>query len=99
MLTRKWPVLDLGDQPNLLPKDWTLSVAGLINNPIKWSWNDFMAQPQFDSTSDIHCVTQRSRFDNHWQGVSAKHFLSIVQPKLEAAYLMLKSYDGKASHP
>ena len=98
MLTRKWPVLDLGDQPNLLPKDWTLSVAGLINNPIKWSWDDFMAQPQFDSTSDIHCVTQWSRFDNHWQGVSAKHFLSIVQPKLEAAYLMLKSYDGYATN-
>ena len=96
--TRKWPVLDLGDQPNLSTNDWMFSVAGLVNNPIKWSWSDFMAQPQIDSVSDIHCVTAWSRFDNHWQGVSAKHFLSIVDPKPDAAYLMIKGYDGYATN-
>jgi DMSO/TMAO reductase YedYZ molybdopterin-dependent catalytic subunit len=96
--TRKWPVLDLGDQPNLSANDWALSVAGLVNNPIKWSWADFMAQPQTDSVSDIHCVTAWSRFDNHWQGVSAKHLLSVIQPKPDAAYLMLKGYDGYATN-
>jgi DMSO/TMAO reductase YedYZ molybdopterin-dependent catalytic subunit len=97
-LTRKWPVLDLGDQPNLTTNDWALSVGGLVSNPIKWNWADFMAQPQTDSVSDIHCVTAWSRFDNHWQGVSAKHFLSAVQPKPEAAFLMIKGYDGYATN-
>ena len=38
-----------------------------------------MAQPQVEEVSDIHCVTQWSRYDNHWQGVSAKHILELVQ--------------------
>ena len=30
--------------------------------------------------SDMHCVTQWSRYDNHWKGVPARALLAIVQP-------------------
>ena len=91
--TEKWPVLDLGDQPSVSNNDWALSVSGLVNNPIRWRWVDFLARPQTDGVSDIHCVTTWSRFDNHWRGVSTKHLLSLIEPKRDAAYLIFKGYD------
>lgn len=96
--THKWPVLDLGERPAIDHRDWLLTVGGLVGNNIKWSWDDFMAQPQTESVSDIHCVTQWSLFDNHWEGVSAKAFLKAVQPAPEAAFLVLRSHDGYATN-
>ena len=97
-LVKDFPVLDLGNQPNMLSRDWVLSAAGQISNPLRWSWDDLMAQPQTEITSVIHCVTTWSRYDNRWKGVSAKHLLSQVQPRPNAAYLMVRSYDGYASN-
>lgn len=92
--TVDWPVLDLGIQPNLAAKDWSLSVGGAVENPIKWSWDDFLAQPQTELISDIHCVTTWSRYDNTWNGVSARHLLAMVKPRTSARFIMLRSYDG-----
>ena len=38
------------------------------NNPIFWDLPQFTAQPQTKFTSDIHCVTTWSRYDNQWEG-------------------------------
>jgi hypothetical protein len=32
-LTRSWPVLDLGNQPVIVPRDWTLTVGGMAHHP------------------------------------------------------------------
>ncbi|MBM3569296.1 MAG: sulfite oxidase-like oxidoreductase [Alphaproteobacteria bacterium] len=93
-LVKDWPVLDLGVQPLVSPRDWKLSVGGAVENLIAWSFQDFMAQPQVEIVSDIHCVTGWSRYDNRWQGVSIKHFLSVVRPKPGATALMLHGHDG-----
>lgn len=95
---RDFPVLDLGQQPNLSRKEWRLSVSGLVEHPIDWSWDDFLAQPQVTLVSDIHCVTSWSRYGNSWQGVSARHLLEVVRPRPEAKFLMLKSYDGYSTN-
>lgn len=92
--TVDWPVLDLGIQPNLTQKDWSLSVGGAVEKPLKWSWDDFLAQPQTELVSDIHCVTTWSRYDNTWNGVSARHLLAMVKPRASARFIMFRSYDG-----
>ena len=97
-LVKNWPILDLGTHPNVPAKEWRLQVGGLVENPIRWGWDELMAQPRFRSTSDIHCVTQWSRFDNRWEGVSAQHLLSVVKPKPSARFVMFKSYDGYATN-
>jgi DMSO/TMAO reductase YedYZ molybdopterin-dependent catalytic subunit len=91
---KNWPVLDLGVQPNVLPRVWRLDVGGLVENPLSWSLEEFMAQPQEDFVSDIHCVTQWSRYDNHWRGVSAKHIMDLARVKPEARHVIFHSYDG-----
>lgn len=91
---KNWPVLDLGVQPNVRPQDWRLQVTGLVENPITWTLDEFMAQPQADFISDIHCVTQWSRYDNHWRGIAAHHVLDLVKPKPEVRHIIFGSYDG-----
>lgn len=93
-LTQDFPVLDLGIQPDVPLDQWRFTVSGLVENPIDWDWQAFNDQPQTDFISDIHCVTTWSRYDNAWQGVSARHLLQTVKPKPEAAHLIFYSHDG-----
>jgi DMSO/TMAO reductase YedYZ molybdopterin-dependent catalytic subunit len=88
-----WPILDLGIQPDVPLDRWKLDVDGLVGTPLAWDWEGFRAQPQFHDVSDIHCVTQWSRYENAWDGVSAKQLLGLVKPKPEAKFLMFTSYD------
>ncbi len=92
--TFDFPVLDLGDQPNLSTRDWSLSVGGMVEHPLRWDWAAFMAQPQTELVGDIHCVTTWSRYDNTWAGVSARHLLAAVRPRRGARFLLLRSFDG-----
>lgn len=92
-LVRDWPVLDLGIVPEVETKDWRLQVDGLVGNKLDWSWDEFLAQPAFRGVSDIHCVTAWSRFDNQWDGVSAKHILALAKPMPEAQFVVFHSYD------
>jgi len=91
---KNWPVLDLGVQPDVKPENWRLRVSGAVENALHWTLEEFLALPQTDFVSDIHCVTQWSRFDNHWRGVAAKTLLDLVRPKAEAAHVVFHSTDG-----
>ena len=93
-IVKDWPVLDLGLKPRIGPDTWQLTVDGLVKNPITWSWADFQSQPQVQSVSDIHCVTAWSRYDNEWEGVSARHLLSVVQPLPEVRHIVFHAHDG-----
>ncbi|MCK8783565.1 sulfite oxidase-like oxidoreductase [Roseomonas sp. NAR14] len=93
-LVRDWPVLDLGVQPDVPPAKFRLDVDGLVEAPLSLDWEGYMALPQVESVSDIHCVTQWSRYDNHWQGVAARELLSRVRPKPDARFVVFHSHDG-----
>jgi DMSO/TMAO reductase YedYZ molybdopterin-dependent catalytic subunit len=85
-LVRDWPVLDLGAEPDVTAQRFRLDVDGAVVNRLSLTLDEFMALPQVESVSDIHCVTQWSRYDNHWKGVAARTILDRVQP--------FHSYDG-----
>lgn len=91
---KDWPVLDLGIRPDVAREDWSLTVDGLVEAPVKWDWATLEAQPQFEITTDIHCVTSWSRFANRWRGVSVRHLLEVVRPKPEARHVLFESHDG-----
>ena len=93
-LVRDWPVLDLGVQPAIDLARWRLTVDGLVEHSLAWDWAEFLALPQRSDVSDMHCVTTWSRFGNRWVGVAMQHVLDLVQPKPEAGFALLHSYDG-----
>ena len=93
-LVEKWPVLDLGVQPDITRDKWIFTVDGLVENPIRWKWDEFISQPQVALSSDIHCVTGWSRYDNAWSGVHIVHVLETCAPKAEAGHCLMYSSDG-----
>ena len=94
LLVTDWPVLDLGAEPNVTPQKFRLDVDGAVENRVSLSLDEFMALPQAESVSDIHCVTQWSRYDNHWQGVAARSVLELVRPAPEAKHVIFHSFDA-----
>ncbi len=93
-LVKDWPVLDLGIQPNLPPIRWSLDVDGLVEKPMHWKWEAFSTLPQTTEVTDIHCVTTWSRYDNRWDGVSTRDLLALVEPREDAHFVVLHSFDG-----
>ena len=91
---RDWPVLDLGVQPDVTPERFRLDLDGMVASPLHLTLDDLLALPQSDSVSDIHCVTQWSRYDNHWQGVAARTLLELARPKPEARHVVFHAHDG-----
>jgi DMSO/TMAO reductase YedYZ molybdopterin-dependent catalytic subunit len=91
---KNWPVLDLGIQPEIAPDAWRLEIDGLVETPLVLDYAGFQALPQVRMVSDIHCVTQWSRFDNAWEGVATRALLDRVRPKPEAGFVLQTAHDG-----
>ncbi len=97
-LTKDWPVLDLGLTPEISRDHWHLDVYGAVEQPIFWDFAQFMAQARSTITSDIHCVTTWSRYDNQWQGLMTRDLLKGCQPREDAGFVVMHSYDGYATN-
>ncbi|MBP0113185.1 MULTISPECIES: sulfite oxidase-like oxidoreductase [Bradyrhizobium] len=93
-LTKDWPVLDLGVVPPVSRERWRLDVYGAVERPVFWAFDEFTAQKQARFTSDIHCVTTWSRYDNEWEGLATRELLAACQPREDARFVVLHSYDG-----
>jgi DMSO/TMAO reductase YedYZ molybdopterin-dependent catalytic subunit len=90
---KNWPVLDLGEQPEIALDAWRLEVGGLVENPFTLDWAGLMALPQVDDVSDFHCVTTWSRYDNHWRGVRVKTIAELAIPRESARFILCTGYD------
>lgn len=93
-LVRTWPVLDLGQEPEVPLGLWRLDVTGLVGQRLSLDWAAFGALPQGDSRSDIHCVTTWSRYDNDWRGVATRDLIAAARPAAEAGAVWLTCHDG-----
>ena len=93
-LVKNWPVLDLGIEPAIALGTWRLDIDGAVETPMALNWDAFTALPQVASTSDIHCVTSWSRYDNHWAGVSTQELAAHVGIRPDAHFAILTSHDG-----
>lgn len=93
-LTLKWPVLHYGSVPVFDPARWNFRVWGLVEHPMTLSWQEFGKLPRFEDTSDFHCVTRWSRFDNRWKGVAFRELLQKVTPRAEAKYVLVHAEQG-----
>jgi len=83
-LTLKWPVLHYGSVPRFDPARWDFRIRGLVEQPVRLTWDEFNRLPRVKTHSDFHCVTRWSRFDNDWQGVAFQEVLKLVKLRSEA---------------
>jgi len=87
--TSNFPVLHFGGTPRFDPRTWDFVVDGLVQNPLKLPWEEFLKLPKTVSISDFHCVTGWSRLDNKWEGVTFKTVYDLVEPFKEALFVTI----------
>ena len=87
-----FPVLSAGPTPRVALAEWTFVVEGEIDEPKKWTWEDFRKLPAEEVTKDIHCVTKWTKLDTAWKGVSVDTILEGVETAAE--FVMAFSYGG-----
>jgi DMSO/TMAO reductase YedYZ molybdopterin-dependent catalytic subunit len=92
--TKKWPVLDLGQQPTIAREAWKLTVDGACETPFELSWKEFLALEQVRDVSDFHCVTTWSLMDVEWVGVRFSDLAALAMPSAAATHVLCHAYDG-----
>ena len=87
-----FPVLSAGPTPHTPLADWSLEITGEIDEPRRWTWDEFRALPTETFTTDIHCVTSWSKLGTSWTGVSLDTLLEGLGT--EAEFLLAISDGG-----
>ena len=92
-ITTKWPVLDLGIEPEIPHDEWSLRVDGEVEHPFTLTWDELMALPQTEDQSDFHCVTSWSKLNMNWRGVRFLDIAALAMPKDTARFVLCHAYD------
>ena len=66
--------------PRFDPVRWRLRIEGLVERPHSLTYDELLALPQVDQTSDFHCVTGWSVEDVRWRGVRFEDLLAAAAP-------------------
>jgi DMSO/TMAO reductase YedYZ molybdopterin-dependent catalytic subunit len=96
-LTEKWPILSYERTP-AFPTNWKLQITGEVEQPFELNWEEFLALPRTTLTSDFHCVTTWSRYNNTWEGVHIREILQRANPLPTAKYVTAYSWTGYATN-
>jgi DMSO/TMAO reductase YedYZ molybdopterin-dependent catalytic subunit len=90
--TERFPVLTYGPVPRIDLSEWRFTMTGLVEEPVSFTWDEFVALPQVRMDSDIHCVTGWSRLDNDWEGVAAAELMKRIRLRPAAKHVMVHCY-------
>src|SRR5919201_1003122 len=77
-LVEGFPVLSAGPTPHTPLDQWDFTIVSEIDQPRRWSWDEFQQLPRETVTKDIHCETKWSKLDTSWTGVSIDTLLQGV---------------------
>lgn len=93
-LTKKWPILSYEPTPTFDANSYRFKVSGAVEEPFELTWDELQALPRVTLTSDFHCVTTWSRYDNTWEGVHIREILQRARPTEAAQFVTAHSYTG-----
>jgi len=93
-LVTSFPVLSFGPTPRFNPAKWDFNVIGMVDQPLRFTWDEFRALPLSNQVSDFHCVTTWSRYDNRWEGVRTRELMKLVKLKPDAKYVFVHCDGG-----
>ena len=82
-----FPVLSAGPTPRTQLDRWTFIIEGLVREPVKWTWEEFLKLPVQTFVVDIHCVTKWTKLDTRWEGVSIDTLFEHVELDRQAMYV------------
>ena len=82
----RWPILTYGPTPTFDPATWDFAIVGLVENELRFTWQEWNELPTVEVKADMHCVTSWSKLNNVWTGVRARGILEMAHPKPEAEF-------------
>jgi len=95
-LERGFPVLQTGPTEIVNTATWALTITTEAGVRHRWTWQELRALPSEEVKTDIHCVTQWTKLDTTWRGVSCDVLLDGVQTG--ARYVMARSQGGYSTN-
>ncbi len=95
-LTVKFPILHYGPIPEFDPNTWDFKIWGAVEEPLRLSYQQFMALPRVEAEFDLHCVTRWSIFDTHWSGVRFATLIDqgLITLKPSARFILQHAENG-----
>ncbi len=92
--TDRFPVLHAGVVPEVDLDTWSFTVAGLVDQPLEWSYQEILAMPVSRKVFDIHCVTKWSKLDTEWEGVAVVDLMARVSLQPSASHVLVSAEHG-----
>jgi DMSO/TMAO reductase YedYZ molybdopterin-dependent catalytic subunit len=86
--TERFPVLHVGDVPEIDRASWSLRLFGAVAAERTLRWDDLLALPQTEVRTDIHCVTKWTKLDTEWRGVLVRDVLALVEVDPAATHVL-----------
>jgi DMSO/TMAO reductase YedYZ molybdopterin-dependent catalytic subunit len=84
--------------PEVDATSWTLTVKGLVNNPLTITYEQIKTMPSVEEYATLQCVSNKIGGDLTstalWKGVRLKDVLQKAQVKPDAKYIAFRCYDG-----
>jgi len=93
-LVHKFPVLSYGPTPRFNPRKWDFRVFGMVEEELRFSYEEFRALPPSRQRTDFHCVTTWSKLDNLWEGVRVVELMTRVRLRPDARYVIVHCDGG-----
>ena len=84
-----------GSMPVFDPTSWTLTVDGLVERPVRLTYDDLEKLPAAEQVSTFHCVTGWTVRNVRWRGIRLRHILDLAGPLRSAHALRFVS----SEHP
>jgi DMSO/TMAO reductase YedYZ molybdopterin-dependent catalytic subunit len=92
--TGGWRIYTIsGHMPAFDPATWRLTVSGLVEQPVSFTYDQLRALPRVEQVSTFHCVTGWTVTDVHWAGVRIHDVLAGARPLSSAHALQFVSME------
>lgn len=93
-----FPVLDLGEHPEIGHDDWRLRVEGQVLAPLELDLAGLVALPAISLEVDIHCVTAWSVPSAQWLGVPTNALRALLDLSADVTHVMVYGSDGYSAN-
>lgn len=95
--TRKFPLVGEQHPPReaLDLSTWCLIIEGLVEQPLRLSYEEVLALPQSERMADIHCVTSWSHLGMRLTGVPLAVLLELARPLPAAKFVRFEAYSSR----
>ncbi|MCD1259942.1 molybdopterin-dependent oxidoreductase [Paenibacillus athensensis] len=88
----RFRVYTVTEIPAFSSDSWKFAIAGLVDRPMAWSWEQFLQMKRTVQVSDFHCITGWSVYQLTWEGIPLKQLLAEAGVQSKAKYV--KFYSG-----